>query len=75
MAVTAPAELAAAATIINFWDTTTNAAVWYSVFIVVVAVLNFSGVRWYGEVRRLWIELCREKLLIYRISPKLCLPL
>ncbi|KAI1621839.1 amino acid permease [Exophiala viscosa] len=49
MAITAPAELSAAATIIDFWDTTTNQAVWFSVFIVVIAVLNFSGVRWYGE--------------------------
>lgn len=50
MAITAPAELVAAATIINFWDNSINAAVWYSVFIVIIAVLNFSAVRWYGEV-------------------------
>lgn len=50
MAITAPAELVAAATIINFWDNSINAAVWYSVFMVIIAVLNFSAVRWYGEV-------------------------
>ena len=51
MAVTAPAELSAAATVINFWTSRINPAVWYSVFIVVIAVVNFSGVRLYGEVR------------------------
>jgi amino acid transporter len=50
MAVTAPAELSAAATVINFWPNDVNPAVWYSIFIVLIAVLNFSSVKWYGEV-------------------------
>lgn len=49
MAVTAPAELSAAATLISFWNTTINQAVWFTVFIVVIAALNFSPVRAYGE--------------------------
>lgn len=49
MAITAPAELSAAATVIQFWDTTTSPAVWFSVFIVVIMALNFSPVKAYGE--------------------------
>lgn len=49
MAITAPAELAAAATVINSWDASINQAVWYSVFIVVIMALSFSPVKAYGE--------------------------
>ena len=50
MAITAPAELSAAATLIGFWNQSINPAVWYSVFIVVIVAINFCGVRLYGEV-------------------------
>ncbi|KAE9968107.1 hypothetical protein BLS_006015 [Venturia inaequalis] len=49
MAITGPAELSAAATIINFWDSSINPAVWFTVFIVVIVVLNFAPVKAYGE--------------------------
>ncbi|USP82159.1 hypothetical protein yc1106_09433 [Curvularia clavata] len=49
MAITAPAELAAAATLINFWDNSINHAIWYSVFIVIIVTINFCGVKVYGE--------------------------
>ena len=49
LSITAPSELTACATIINYWHPHVNPAVWYSIFIVVIAILNFSGVRWYGE--------------------------
>ncbi|KAF2635885.1 hypothetical protein P280DRAFT_410704 [Massarina eburnea CBS 473.64] len=49
MAITAPAELSAAATVINFWDSSINQAVWFSVFIVVIMALNFAPVKAYGE--------------------------
>ncbi|EME81274.1 uncharacterized protein MYCFIDRAFT_140266 [Pseudocercospora fijiensis CIRAD86] len=49
MAVTAPAELSAAATLIQFWNASVSAAVWFSVLIVVIVGLNFSPVRVYGE--------------------------
>ncbi|KIV93012.1 hypothetical protein PV10_04257 [Exophiala mesophila] len=49
MAIIAPAELVACATLINFWDSNINPAVWYSIFAVIIGVLNFCGVRWYGE--------------------------
>ncbi|KAF2206285.1 hypothetical protein CERZMDRAFT_115817 [Cercospora zeae-maydis SCOH1-5] len=49
MAITAPAEISAAATVINFWNTSINPAVWFSVFIIVIMALNFSPVKAYGE--------------------------
>jgi amino acid transporter len=36
-------------TVINFWDTSISPAVWFSLFIVVIAALNFSPVKAYGE--------------------------
>jgi amino acid transporter len=50
MAISVPAELSAAATLVQFWDTTTSPAVWITVFLVVIVTLNFCGVRMYGEV-------------------------
>ncbi|KAF9218473.1 amino acid transporter [Gyrodon lividus] len=47
--LTLPAELSAAATIINFWDTTTNNAVWITMCLVVVVGINVLGVGAYGE--------------------------
>ncbi|EXJ78910.1 hypothetical protein A1O3_08410 [Capronia epimyces CBS 606.96] len=49
MAITAPAEITAASALIQFWDTKTSPAVWISVFLVVIVVINFCGVRVYGE--------------------------
>jgi amino acid transporter len=50
MAITAPAEQAAAATLIKFWDNSINPTIWYSVFIVIIVIINFWGVKVYGEV-------------------------
>jgi preprotein translocase subunit Sec61beta len=50
MAISVPAELSAAATLIQFWDEKTNPAVWITVFLVVIVALNFSAVKLYGEV-------------------------
>ncbi|KAH8896908.1 hypothetical protein GQ53DRAFT_819159 [Thozetella sp. PMI_491] len=49
MAVTGPAELSAAATLINFWSPGVSPAVWYTIFIIVIVMVNFCGVRVYGE--------------------------
>lgn len=50
MSISVPAEISAAATVIQFWNTSVNPAVWISVFLVVIVALNFCGVRLYGEV-------------------------
>jgi amino acid transporter len=67
MAITAPAELAAAATLINFWDNDINPAIWYSVFIVVIVVINFCGVKIYGEVGS-YRRLSRHLLTVDRVK-------
>jgi amino acid transporter len=52
MAITVPAELSAAATLVQFWDrgASVSPAVWITVFLAVIAALNFCGVKLYGEV-------------------------
>lgn len=51
MAITIPAEISAAATVIQFWNTSVNPGVWITVFLVFIITLNLLGVRLYGEVR------------------------
>jgi yeast amino acid transporter len=51
MAITGPAELSAAATLIDFWQPNVSSAVWYTIFIVLIVIMSFFGVRVYGEVR------------------------
>lgn len=58
MAVTGPAELSAAATLIEFWHPGVNPAVWYTVFIVAIFAINLCGVRIYGEVRKQKSQIC-----------------
>ncbi|BCR92067.1 proline permease PrnB [Aspergillus chevalieri] len=43
-------ELTACSLIISYWNTSINVAVWISIMLVVVVVLNFLPVRGYGEV-------------------------
>ncbi|KAF8123869.1 amino acid permease [Boletus edulis] len=44
-----PAELSAAATIIDFWDHKVNNAVWITMCLAVVVAINIFGVGTYGE--------------------------
>ncbi|CCM01935.1 uncharacterized protein FIBRA_04008 [Fibroporia radiculosa] len=44
-----PAELSAAAVLINYWNQTINNAVWITIFLVVVITINFFGAGAYGE--------------------------
>lgn len=38
-----PAELSAAAVLINYWNQTVNNAAWISIFLVVVIIINMFG--------------------------------
>ncbi|KAG9249739.1 amino acid permease/ SLC12A domain-containing protein [Emericellopsis atlantica] len=49
MAIVVPTDMSAAATIIQFWNTSVHPAVWITIFSVCIVVLNFLGVRLYGE--------------------------
>ncbi|ODO10069.1 hypothetical protein I350_02295 [Cryptococcus amylolentus CBS 6273] len=44
-----PAELSAAAVLINLWNATINNALWISICLIVVVVINLFGVAAYGE--------------------------
>ncbi|KAK8065782.1 hypothetical protein PG997_012529 [Apiospora hydei] len=49
MAISVPAEISAAATIVQYWNWWVSPAVWITVFLVFIMALNFCGVRLYGE--------------------------
>ena len=42
--------MSAAATILQFWDTPVPPAAWITIFAVFIIVLNFLGVKLFGEV-------------------------
>jgi len=44
-----PFELTTAAITIGFWNTSINMAVWVSIFLVLLIVIQVFGVRGYGE--------------------------
>ncbi|WWC62397.1 uncharacterized protein I303_104993 [Kwoniella dejecticola CBS 10117] len=44
-----PAELSAAAVLINLWNSTINNALWISICLIVVVVINLFGAGVYGE--------------------------
>jgi amino acid permease len=50
MAISAPTEITAAATIVQFWNASVSPAVWITVFGVFITALNFCNVKLYGEV-------------------------
>ncbi|KAM5344493.1 hypothetical protein ACJ41O_013029 [Fusarium nematophilum] len=43
MAITVPAEISAAATLIQFWNTSINPGVWITIFLVFIIGLNLCG--------------------------------
>ncbi|KAG9123387.1 hypothetical protein FRC07_015006 [Ceratobasidium sp. 392] len=44
-----PVELTAAGIVIQYWNTSINVAAWITIQYVLVLIINFLGVRWYGE--------------------------
>lgn len=72
MAVTGPAELSAAATLIDFWKPNVSPAVWYTIFILPIIIINFCGVRIYGEVSFDSIHATFEMTLVnvHLLSPR-----
>lgn len=47
--VTLPAELSAAAVLINYWNDSINNSAWITITLVVVVAINFLGTRAFGE--------------------------
>ncbi|WQF79100.1 Putative amino acid permease/ SLC12A domain-containing protein [Colletotrichum destructivum] len=57
MSISVPAEISAAATLIQFWNTSVNPGVWITVFLVFIITVNFCGVRLYGETEVVFASL------------------
>ncbi|KAL4817638.1 amino acid permease/ SLC12A domain-containing protein [Aspergillus spinulosporus] len=49
MSITAPAEVIAAATLVQYWRVDVSIAVWITVFALFILVINFCNIRLYGE--------------------------
>lgn len=49
MAISVPAEISAAATLVQYWNETINVAAWITIFLVFIIGVNLAGVRLYGE--------------------------
>jgi amino acid transporter len=45
-----PLELTAAGLVINYWSNSVNIAVWITIFLVALLIINLFGVRGYGEI-------------------------
>ncbi|UJR11398.1 hypothetical protein I4U23_015578 [Adineta vaga] len=45
-----PLELTAAGLVINYWTTSINVAVWITIFLIALLIINLFGVRGYGEI-------------------------
>lgn len=56
-------ELAAAATIINYWNSVLPDAAWSTIFLVIIVGINFLGVRIYGELEY-WFALIKIVIVI-----------
>ncbi|KFY42182.1 hypothetical protein V494_02547 [Pseudogymnoascus sp. VKM F-4513 (FW-928)] len=49
LGILVPYEITAGALVIDYWDTPVHVGVWITVFIIVIVVLNFLPVQYYGE--------------------------
>jgi len=45
-----PLELTAAGLVIEYWTNSINVAVWITVLLIIILLINFFGVRGYGEI-------------------------
>ena len=48
--ITIPLELTAAGLVIHYWTTSINIAVWITIFLVILLIINLFGVRGFGEI-------------------------
>ncbi|KAI8090561.1 amino acid permease-domain-containing protein [Thamnidium elegans] len=62
-AVTIATELAAAATIIKYWNEVLPDAAWSTIFLVLIVAINFLGVRIYGELEY-WFALIKIIIVV-----------
>ncbi|KAK0521506.1 amino acid transporter [Tilletia horrida] len=69
-----PSQLNASALILAFWRPDISPAVWVSVFLVLILLLNFAGVRWFGEIE-FWLSFIKIVTLTGLIILGICIDL
>jgi len=71
-AITLPTELTAAAIVIQYWNSSINVAAWITILYVLILVINFMGVRWYGEFE-FWFSAIKIVSIVGLIILGVCL--
>ncbi|ELU44206.1 amino acid transporter [Rhizoctonia solani AG-1 IA] len=71
-AITLPTELTASAIVIQYWNTTINVSVWITILYVLILIINFMGVRWYGEFE-FWFSAIKITTIVGLIILGICL--
>lgn len=67
-AVILPFEIVVASECIRYWDDTTSQAVWYTMFLVAIIIINIFGVLGYGE-EEFWSSLLKlATIIIFMIA-------
>lgn len=68
--ISLPAEITATAVIVSFWDATTSAAAWITLFGAMVIISNVLFIRVYGELEFTFATL--KILLIIGLNLMVC---
>ncbi|KAK0560874.1 amino acid transporter [Tilletia horrida] len=66
-----PSQLNASALILAYWSSA-SPAIWVSVFLVLILLLNFAGVRWFGEIE-FWLSFIKIVTLTGLIILGICI--
>jgi yeast amino acid transporter len=61
--VTLPLEIVAAAITIQYWNSPISPALWVTIFLVLIVVINLFGVKDYGEAE-FWFSLTKVAAII-----------
>jgi amino acid transporter len=61
--VTLPLEIVAAAITIQYWNSPISPALWVTIFLVLIVVINLFGVKDYGEAE-FWFSLIKVVAII-----------
>jgi yeast amino acid transporter len=61
--VTLPLEIVAAAITIQYWNSPISPALWVTIFLVLIVVINLFGVKGYGEAE-FWMALVKVIAII-----------
>jgi amino acid transporter len=61
--VTLPLEIVAAAITIQYWNSPISPALWVTIFLVMIVIINLFGVKDYGEAE-FWLSLIKVIAII-----------